>query len=145
MTSFKKDKEYLIYISDDPNQYRVICNKVVKDTKANVVEIQFTINGEILKLKSEQIVSVIQPIENVEFFTMYTNWNNFYREGINQDLEYAYKVYKSILQSLDQKSIVLEGTGAFVSFDYNRLKVIMDIYKQGVPLTLKGLFNEYFN
>lgn len=145
MTTFKKDKEYLIHIDDDPNQYRVICYKIIKDTKANIIEIHFSIDQELLKLKLEQISSVIEPIDNSEFFVMYTNWNNFYKSGFNQDLDYAYTVYKSILQSLNKRSIVFEGTGAFVSFDYNRLKFIIDSYKEDVPSNLKGLFNEYFN
>lgn len=129
MTVFKKDKEYLIHIDNDPKEYRVICFKVVKDTKANIVEIQFSIDQELLKLKPEQIVSVIEPIDNCEFFVMYTNWNNFYRKGVHQDLEFAYKVYRSILETLYQRSTVIKGTGAFVEFDYNRLKTLFNSYK----------------
>lgn len=129
MISFKKDKEYLIHLSNDSNQYRVICFKVIKDTKADIVEIQFSIDQELLKLKPEQIVSVIEPIDNCEFFVMYTNWTNFYRKGVHQDLEYAYKIYRSILESLSQRSVVIKGTGAFVEFDYNRLKTLFNSYK----------------
>lgn len=142
MNIFKKDKEYLISINNDSNQYRVICFKVIKDTKANIVEVHFTIDQELLKLKYEQIASVVEPIDNSEFFVMYTNWNNFHRKGVHQDLEYAYKIYRSILESLSQRSVVVEGTGAFVDFDYNRLRIIIDSYKEQIPSDLKGLLNE---
>lgn len=142
---FKKDKEYLIYINNDPKKYRVICNKIIKDTKGTVVEIHFTIYKELLKLKPEQIVSVIQPIENVEFFSMYINWYNFYKEGPHQDLEYAEKVHQTILNSLSEKSFVQKGTGAFVAFDYTRLDKLFSAIKSKPLHILHPEFSKVLN
>ena len=129
---FKKDKEYLL-INKDKEIFRLICTKVVKDTKGEITEILFT-NPVLEKssysftLESLKDFIIEDPVDNTEFFIMYTNWNNFYKLGFHQDLEYAEKTYKSILDTLKKRTHVKYGTGAFIDYDYRLMNKLLEAY-----------------
>lgn len=124
MSNFKKDKEYFI------NGIRCICTKIKKDTKGNIINISFIdleANKELI-FKLEDIHTIKNPIENVEFFSMYLNWNNYYRKGLHQDLEFAKEIFFNIINSLNDRSFVISGTGSFVNYDYKKLYTLLNSY-----------------
>ena len=114
---FSKEKEYLIGILPRHFLY-VICTKIVKDKSGNVESISFKSidSNQTLTYTIEEVnnfCGVIVPIDCSEFFTMYLNWNNFYKEGPHQDLEYAKQLALTILKVVKARSCVRFGSGAF--------------------------------
>lgn len=120
---FKKDKEYIILLKTNKT-IRIIVNKVtkLKDESQDVQSIdcmsgwEFNFNNEKLNC-----IDIIDPVNNIELFMMYINWNNFNREGPHQDLVFAEKVWLSILNTMLSRSYVKQGSGKLESFDLNRL------------------------
>ena len=72
-----------------------------------------------LSVEEFNILSV--PVTNTDFFEMYINWNNWNKEGVHQDLEYAYNLKIKILTTLRTRDIVKFGDGKFEDYDYKRL------------------------
>lgn len=131
--NISKEKEYFIGIL--PNHFLyVICTKITKDKHGNVESISFKSidSGSVTTYSIEEVnnfCGIIQPIDNAEFFTMYVNWNNFYREGFHQDLDYAKQLALKILKMIKDRSCVRFGAGAFVQYDWNKLNHLIDIYE----------------
>ena len=130
---FSKEKEYFIGILPRHFLY-VICTKIVKDKSGNVESISFKSldSDQTLTYTIEEVnnfCGVTQPIDNAEFFTMYVNWNNFYRDGFNQDLDYAKQLALTILKVVKDRSCVRFGSGAFVRYDWDKLERLKDIYE----------------
>lgn len=133
MTVLKKDKEYL-FVDSLGQKSRLICTKIEKDSKGILVKALFVnpfIPSQIFEYNLEElnVFSIYDPIDNTEFFSMYINWRNFYRDGVHQDLDKAYQIYLSILESLSVRSYVRIGTGAFVDYDYNLKNLLLGAYK----------------
>ena len=80
---FRKEREYLIQINNE--LFRLICIKVTKNTKGEIVSFSFidpiTENScyEFTLEEVKEFNEIQEPIDNLEFFKMYTNWHNFYR------------------------------------------------------------------
>ena len=130
---FSKEKEYFIGILPRHCLY-VICTKIVKDKSGNVESISFKSldSDQTLTYTIEEVnnfCNVIQPIDNAEFFTMYVNWNNFYKEGPHQDLDYAKQLALTILKVVKARSCVRFGSGAFVRYDWDKLEYLRGIYE----------------
>lgn len=139
---FSREKEYLLFIKDVPEAIRVICNKVVKNTKGEVEKIYFeevNLITSSLILKPEMIEDVIIPIDNTEFFIMYTNWMNFYRKGIHQDLNFANNLNQKIKNTFKERTYVLKGTGAFTPFDLQRLEILYQSSPIGAQIPVEIL------
>ena len=118
---FEKDKEYIVQFQDKTT--RAVILKVLKCTKGNIKTIDFYLpdfeDKRTLTLEEFNILSV--PITNTDFFEMYINWNNWNKEGVHQDLEYAYNLKIKILTTLRTRDIVKFGDGKFEDYDYKRL------------------------
>lgn len=127
---FRKEKEYVIQI-ESKYWIRLICTKVTKDTKGQIVSFSFT-NPVIPNSKydfsiveAEAFLTVLEPIDNCEFFQMYTNWLNFLRKGPHQDLEYAEQLRIKIVNTLKERTHVIYGSGAFIQYDLNNLNKLL--------------------
>ena len=122
---FKEKKEYLIKLGVDNKQYRLICTKVTKNIKGEIVSFSFidpvTENScyEFTLEEVKEFNEIQEPIDNLEFFKMYTNWHNFYRKGIQQELRIK------ILNTLAIRTFVCYGTGALIKYDLNKLSILM--------------------
>lgn len=124
MFNFKKDKEYIILLKTNKT-LRIIVTKVVKlpdesldvQSKDCLSNWDFNFNNEKLNC-----LEIIEPVNNSELFIMYINWNNFYRNGFNQDLEYAEQVRQSILKTLLSRSYVKQGSGKLELYDLSLLQ-----------------------
>lgn len=130
---FSKEKEYFISILPQQFLY-VICTKIVKDKSGNVESISFKpiYSDQVLTYTIKEVnnfCGVIVPIDCSEFFTMYVNWNNFYKEGPHQDLEYAKQLALKILKIVKERNCVRYGSGAFVNYDFDKLNRLIDIYE----------------
>ena len=132
MFDFKKEKEYYIEVS--PKLFiKHVCKKIKKNTKGEIIFIVFYFPwNSVTKIYSVEemnnFISVIEPVDNTEFFSMYINWLNFRRSGFHQNLEVANKIRTNIINTLKERSIVLYGAGAFIQYDFNnRDKLIEDV------------------
>ena len=132
MFDFKKEKEYYIEVS--PKLFiKHVCKKIKKNTKGEIIFIVFYFPwNSVTKIYSVEemnnFISVIEPVDNTEFFSMYINWLNFRRPGFHQDLEFANELRTNIINTLKERSIVLHGAGAFIQYDFNnRDKLVEDI------------------
>lgn len=131
---FKTQNEYLIEVI--PNHHvRYICKKVIKDKKGDIISIDLfnilsekTSNVDINT--AQKYVDIKEPITNVEFFNMYTNWYNFYKEGCHQDLVFAESLYKKIKETLNQRSHVIYASGFFTDYDNQKLNYLMEQYEK---------------
>lgn len=129
---FKEKKEYLIKLGVDNKQYRLICTKVTKNIKGEIVSFSFidpiTENScyEFTLEEVKEFNEIQEPIDNLEFFQMYINWHNFYRKGIQQDLKYAEELRIKILNTLAIRTFVCYGTGALIKYDLNKLSILMN-------------------
>lgn len=127
--NFKKEKEYLIELQDG-KILRLICTKITKDTSGNVINCAFkeSDNSSNYIFSINEIgtfISIKEPIDNTEFFQMYVNWMNFFREGAHQDLEYAEQLRLKIINTLQERSHVMYGSGAFVEYDLKLLNYLI--------------------
>ena len=125
---FRKEREYLIQINNE--LFRLICIKVTKNTKGEIVSYTFT-NPVIPNSKYEFTVEEVfkfgtikEPVDNTELFQMYINWLNFKRESIHQDLKYAEELRIKILNTLKDRTHVRYGTGALVEYDLNKIEIL---------------------
>ena len=132
---FKEKKEYLIKLGVDNKQYRLICTKVTKNIKGEIVSFSFidtiTENScyEFTLEEVKEFNEIQEPIDNLKFFQMYINWNNFYRDGFNQDLDYAKQLALKILKIVKERGCVRYGAGAFVRYDWDKLNLLIDTYE----------------
>ena len=100
MFDFKKEKEYYIEVS--PKLFiKHVCKKIKKNTKGEIIFIVFYFPwNSVTKIYSVEemnnFISVIEPVDNTEFFSMYINWLNFYRPGPHQDLTFAKFDFKTV-------------------------------------------------
>ena len=125
---FRKEREYLIQINNE--LFRLICIKVTKNTKGEIVSYTFT-NPVIPNSKYEFTVEEVfkfgtikEPVDNTELFQMYINWLNFKRESIHQDLKYAEELRIKILNTLKDRTHVRYGTGALIEYDLNKIEIL---------------------
>lgn len=121
--------EYVLNI--DNIHYQVICTKVTKDKYGNPTEYQFQCpvlkNITTFTVAYLKDIDVITPVDNTEFFMMYTNWYNF-EYGVHKDTVFATKLKQDIINTLKKRTHVKYGKGAWVEFDLNRLdKLIGDV------------------
>ncbi|AND75411.1 hypothetical protein FDH01_gp211 [Acinetobacter phage vB_AbaM_ME3] len=119
--NFRKEREYIIQV-EAKHWIRFVCRKITKNEKGEIVSYTFfntySKTEQIFKVEEvEQFLRIKEPIDNSEFFTMYINWCNFVRPGIHQDIEYASTLRYKILQSLEERTHVLYGAGAFNDYD----------------------------
>ena len=121
----KKDKEFLIQFKDDSDHYRIVVVKTVYDKNKHKSSDHFIYkncySGKIAECLLSEITEIISPITNAEMFTMWTNWNSMKRI----DLDYADKIKQKIKNTLAERSYVKFGTGKFESYDYSKMKEIM--------------------
>ena len=124
---FKKDKEYILQY--DNHNVRIIITKVttLADDSKQVfykdcnTDIEYDFN-----LRDKQtFLKIIEPVSCTEMFTMYVNWNNFYKKGPMQDLDYASNLHKSIFNTLFYRSFIKYGSGKFEDYDYLCLKTVL--------------------
>lgn len=122
---FKAKREYIL-ITKLNKVIRIVVSKAKwsEDKTHQIVESTQVNSGLAFNFKTNNLdaVEVIEPIANDEFFTMYTNWNNFVRPGIHQDLEFAAQLHQKIINTFNSRSYVMQGSSKFEDFDLNRLK-----------------------
>ena len=125
---FRKEREYLIQINNE--LFRLICNKVTKNTKGEIISYTFTnpvipnSNYEFTIEEVSKFGTIKEPVDNTELFQMYINWLNFKRESIHQDLKYAEELRIKILNTLKDRTHVRYGTGALVEYDLNKIEIL---------------------
>ena len=133
MFDFKKEKEYYIEVS--PKLFiKHVCKKIKKNTKVEIIFIVFYFPwNSVTKIYSVEemnnFISVIEPVDNTEFFSMYINWLNFYRPGSHQDLTFAKEIGIKIINTLKIRTWVAWGSGAFTQFDRDKKNHLLKIYK----------------
>lgn len=121
MFKFKKDKEYNLYINDW--KYNLLFIGRDKD-----MLIFHDIHGITYKCQVDNIMDISEPVSATEMFQMYTNWNNFHREGIHQDLEFAENIRSKINNTLVERKYVVVGSGKLEPFDFRLIdKMKLDL------------------
>lgn len=112
--------------------FKFLIYGVYKDKDGNIVSISLkpldntdNIYEYTVKDFYSSFISIQECITSTEFFTMYTNWNNFNRKGILQDLNYANEVKEKINNSLNLRDIVRQGSGKFEEYDYKLLNIFL--------------------
>ena len=58
-------------------------------------------------------------------FKMYSNWLNFYRKGIHQNLVFAKQIAEQINETIKKRSYVMYGAGSWINYDFNKLKEVI--------------------
>lgn len=127
--NFRKENEYLIEIFPQ-HFFRLICTKITKNPKGEIESYTFknpaTNETFIYKIEeANKFITVIEPVDNLEMFKMYSNWLNFYRKGIHQNLVFAKQVAEQINETIKKRSYVMYGAGSWVNYDFNKLKEVI--------------------
>lgn len=123
---FKKDKEY-IFLNKLGKYVRILVEKVsvvtIEGIEYQSVKSKCLVtNWEFNFVTNDfQVKDIFEPITCTEFFIMYTNWNNFNREGFHQDIQYADELKQKIITTLSERSIVKKGSSKFEDYDYRLL------------------------
>ena len=131
MFDFKKEKEYYIEVS--PKLFiKHVCKKIKKNTKGEIIFIVFYFPwNSVTKIYSVEemnnFISVIEPVDNTEFFSMYINWLNFKREGLHQDSVFAKQIAEKIINILKERSYVMYGAGSWGDYDFRKRDEILNI------------------
>ena len=124
---YKADKEIMCYDQNN-DQFKMLILKVTKN-KDGILETIVTKNLDSFKKEITWSFSdflktfpkIYECVTNTEVFIMYTNWNNFKKEGIHQDTSFADKIRRDVLNTLKLRCTVTEGTGKLEDFDRNLL------------------------
>ena len=127
--NFRKENEYLIEIFPQ-HFFRLICTKITKNPKGGIEFYTFknlvTNETSIYKIEeANKFITVIEPVDNLEMFKMYSNWLNFYRKGIHQNLVFAKQVAEQINETIKKRSYVMYGAGSWIDYDFNKLKEVI--------------------
>ena len=127
--NFRKENEYLIEIFPQ-HFFRLICTKISKNPKGEIESYTFknpaTNETFIYKIEeANKFITVIEPVDNLEMFKMYSNWLNFYRKGIHQNLVFAKQVAEQINETIKKRSYVMYGAGSWIDYDFNKLKEVI--------------------
>lgn len=129
---FKKDKEYIILLKTNKT-IRIVVNKTttLKDGSQDIIS-KDCMSGWDFKFNSNKLncIRVIEPISNTEIFSMYINWNNFYRKGIHQNLTFAREIQQNIFNSLVSRSFVKQGSSKLEVYDFSLIEKILP----GIPI-----------
>lgn len=121
MFKFKKDKEYNLYING------WIYNLLFIGRDKDVLTFH-DIRGITYKCHVDDIMNISEPVSATEMFQMYTNWNNFHRVGIHQDLEFAEIIRCRINNTLVGRKYVVVGSGKLEPYDYRLMyKITNDL------------------
>ena len=127
--NFRKENEYLIEIFPQ-HFFRLICTKITKNPKGEIESYTFKnpATNETFIYKIEEVnkfITVIEPVDNLEMFKMYSNWLSFYRKGIHQDLAFAKQIAEQINETIKKRSYVMYGAGSWIDYDFNKLKEVI--------------------
>lgn len=129
---FKKDKEYIILLKTNKT-IRIVVSKTttLKDGSQDIIS-KDCMSGWDFKFNSNKLncIRVIEPISNTEIFSMYINWNNFYRKGIHQNLTFAREIQQNIFNSLVSRSFVKQGSSKLEVYDFSLIEKILP----GIPI-----------
>lgn len=132
LSQLKPTKEYVAsHRYTGTELYRFIVNKVTKDIKGKIVSIVVQHLDAFRKVETFEVddwyfENIREPVTATEFFIMYTNWHNHWKEGVHQDLAFAKGVSISIHHSLRLRSTVKEGVGRFEPFDDRLMQFFLD-------------------
>ena len=133
--NFRKENEYLIEIFPQ-HFFRLICTKITKNPKGEIESYTFNnpVTNEISIYKIEEankFITVIEPVDNLEMFKMYSNWLSFYRKGVHQDLAFAKQIAEQINETIKKRSYVMYGAGSWIDYDFNKLKEVITSLEDG--------------
>ena len=133
--NFRKENEYLIEIFPQ-HFFRLICTKITKNPKGEIESYTFknpaTNETSIYKIEeANKFITVIEPVDNLEMFKMYSNWLNFYRKGIHQNLVFAKQIAEQINETIKKRSYVIYGAGSWINYDFNKLKEVITSLEDG--------------
>ena len=81
--------------------------------------------------EANKFVTVIEPVDNLEMFKMYSNWLSFYRKGVHQDLAFAKQIAEQINETIKKRSYVMYGAGSWIDYDFNKLKEVITSLEDG--------------
>ena len=129
---FKKDKEYIILLKTNKT-IRIVVSKTttLEDGSQDIISKDCK-SGWDFKFNSNKLncIRIIEPISNTEIFSMYINWNNFYRKGIHQNLTFAREIQQNIFNSLVSRSFVKQGSSKLEIYDFSLIERILP----GIPI-----------
>lgn len=154
MIDLKKDKEYILKYNDSADKghrkiITIVPIKVLHDKvqKTVITAIDISTFSEVtIDENSISDLTVINPVTNIELFTMYINYKNFVNPGPNQDLLYAKEVKRQIKTTLHEREYVSYGSGKLEAYDYSKMYEILDIdeskFKYKIGQLYKTLNND---
>lgn len=125
MLDIRKDREYSLIIENKQDHW--VVTGIERDDKTKCLKAVTATNvrsGATNTFTRDEFMRAKQCVNNCDLFIMFCNWQNFFRPGPHQDLEYARRLRLTILKTLAENGWVIKGAGKLEAPDFRIVEKI---------------------